>query len=315
MKVDRGRDATAPEEIPLEGWLDVAARVGQRIIDDRASLAAAGVAFYGMLALFPAMAAFVSIYGLVTDPQTIRDHVYLLTGIVPSAGLELLNIELQRITSAQTKTLGASFILSFGFSLWIANNGMRALFQSMNVAYDELEKRGFLKHIGMSLALTLAGSATTMIVLNGVVALPLLFSFVESDQLTTLTGVIVPSVLLFVLVNCGIAALYRWGPSRRRAKWRWITWGSVLASVLWVLVSSCFALYLAHWDTYSATYGSLGAVIGLMMWMYISAYVIIIGAQVNAEMEHQTLVDSTVGPARPMGHRGAHVADTIGKVR
>lgn len=308
----RGRNVDKPAQFGLRAWRDIGTRLWKQLARDRVGLIAAGVTFYTMLALIPGITAFVSLYGLVTDPLSIQNHISMLAGLAPPSALDLLRDELERITSAGTGTLGLSFALALGVALWSANNGVKALFQAMNVAYDEEEKRSFVKLLLLSFGFTLSIIVVTAIVINAVVIIPAVFDFIGLAVLTSTVGALVPALSIFLLVNLGIAALYRVGASRRRAKWRWITWGSVLASLIWLIGSFAFALYLANWGDYNATYGSLGTIMGLMMWIYISSYVVIVGAELNAEMEHQTRKDSTVGPDRPMGERGAYVADTLG---
>lgn len=311
----RGREAQSPSEIPARGWLDIAARIWQHLLADRAGLAAAAVTFYLFLAIVPALAILVSVYGLYTDPSAIEDQVNLLTGFLPQAGLDLIHRELERITGARTGTLSLSLIVSFLISLWSANNAVRALFQAMNVAYKEQEKRNFFSLLGLSLSFTFSAVFVAIFVINLVVVAPIALSFFGLSSTPAFLGAVASPLLLFVIVNIAIASLYRWGPSRKPAKWRWITWGSFLASLAWMAVAAGFAGYLANWANYGATYGSLGTIIGLMFWIYFSAYVVIVGAEIDAEIEHQTSRDSTIGPDRPMGSRGAVMADTIGEPR
>jgi membrane protein len=308
----RGREATRPTEIPAKGWKDVLARVVSEVSQDRVLMIAAGVTFYGLLALFPALSALVSIYGLVFDPATVQQQLQSLAGLLPEGAMAVVGEELTRLTSQSGSDLSLAFAGSLLVSLWSANAGVKALFEAMNVAYDEEEKRGFVKLTLVSLAFTLAALLAIVVALGSLVVLPLVlesFGFGSLGQaLVRIAGALV-LVLLFV---GGLAALYRYGPSRARADWRWITPGSILTLVVWVIASALFSWYAANLGSYNATYGSLGSVIGFLFWMWISATIVIVGAELNAELEHQTARDTTRGPDVPMGRRGATMADTLG---
>ncbi|MGZ6244118.1 MAG: YihY/virulence factor BrkB family protein, partial [Candidatus Binataceae bacterium] len=206
-----------------------------------------------------------------------------------------------------------AFVVGLGLALWSANAGVKAIFDALNIVYDEDEKRGFIRLNLISLSFTLAGIAAVILIIGAVVLLPLVLAFLgfaAQQQAGWLPLLRWP--VLFVLVTLGLAVLYRYGPSRRDAKWRWLTVGSVFAAITWMAVSVAFSWYLSKFADYNATYGSLGAVIGLMMWMWISTSVVLIGAELNSEIEHQTARDSTVGPPKPIGARGAVMADTVG---
>jgi membrane protein len=309
----RGREADWPSEIPAAGWKDIAWRLYAALNNDRVLLVAAGVTFYLLLALFPALAAFVSVYGIVSDPQTIADQIAYLGSMMPAAALELIQGQLQSLAQQDTDALGIGFLVGLAIAIWGANSGIKALFDAMNIAYGETEKRGFIKLNLISLVFTFAAIlvAITLLLVVGVVPAVL--------ALFNLGGVAAVLIdygrwpLMLLVITLGISILYRFGPSREHAKWRWLSWGSALAAVVWVAASWGFSWYLQNFANYNATYGSLGAVIGLLVWTWISMIVIIMGAELNAEMEHQTARDSTTGRPEPMGSRGAHVADTVGK--
>jgi len=301
--------------IPLRGWLDIAMRLKDRLGPDRIDLAAAAVAFYAILSLVPAIGLTVSVYGAYTDPATIADHIDLLRGFFPGGGLDLVRAELDRITGARDSTLSISILVTLGLSLWGASAAVRALFKAMNVAYGEEENRNFFQLIGLTLAFTAAAIVGAVVVVNMVVAVPVITSLFGFGSLQGILSAAISPLLMFLISNLAIAALYRWGPCRRPARWRWITAGSLFASIVWMVAASGFAFYLANWSNYNATYGSLGTIIGLMMWFFISAFIVILGAELNAEIELQTMRDSTTGRERPMGDRGAQVADTFGPAR
>jgi membrane protein len=311
----RGREAEKPTQIPAQGWKDIAYRVKDEISNDRIGTIAAGTTFFILLALFPALAAMVSLYGLIADPQTIQEHLTDLSGLVPAAMLDMVREELTRLSQTQTETLGISFVIGLLVALWSANNGMKALFDALNVAYGEAEKRGFFKLLMTSMMFTAGAVVFFILVLNVVIGIPLVVKFLNLGPVADALVSILPPIVLFAVAIFGIAVLYRYGPSRTAPKWRWITPGSAFAAVVWVIGSALFSWYLANWGDYSATYGSVGAIIGAMMWIYISMWIVLVGAEINSEIEHQTARDTTVGPEKPLGTRGAVMADRVGEAR
>jgi membrane protein len=311
----RGRRAPAPVRIPWRGWKDIALRTYQETQDDRLLALAAGVAFYSLVALFPAIAAGVSFYALFADAGTIGKHLSLVSGIVPAEVLDMLRDEITRIGARSDGKLTFGFLLGLGIALWSANAGMKAIFDALNAIYDEQEKRGLVRLNLISLFFTICAIAAVLLAIGAVIVFPLLlaaFGLSSGDQ--PIIGYLRWPVL-FVLLIVGLAVLYRYGPSRRLAKWRWINVGSVFAASVWLAVSSLFSWYLGNFANYNATYGALGAVVGLMIWMWLSTIVVLVGAELNSEIEHQTARDSTVGPEKPLGVRGAVMADTVGKAQ
>ena len=310
----RGRDATAPWQIPWSGWKDIFWRTYQQFGEDRLLAVAAGVVFYGLLALFPAITALVSLYGLFTNASTISQHISLVAGLLPAGGLEILEEQVSRITSKGDTKLGFASLFGLGLTLWSANAGMKAIIDALNVIYDEKEKRGFIKLNLISLTLTLGGMLAILLAIGAIVVLPLLLSFVGLGGIseTLLRALRWPALLVVVIL--GLAVLYRFGPSRDEARWQWLSVGSVFAAITWLASSALLSWYLENFADYDATYGSLGAAIGLMMWMWLSAIVILFGAELNSEIEHQTARDSTVGLEKPLGERGAAMADTVGAI-
>ena len=309
----RGRDADQPSRIPWRGWKDILWRTYEQISADRLLLIAGGVVFYGLLATVPTITALVSMYGIFTSPSAINAQLNFLADVMPSGAYQLISDQIVRIARNSDGKLTLAFILGLAVALWSANAGMKAIFDALNVVYDEDEKRGIVKLNAISLSFTLAGILVLMIVIGAVVVVPLvlaLVGFAAERQAGMLALLRWP--VLFVLVMFGLSVLYRYGPSRRQAKWRWVTVGSAFAALTWIVVSVAFSWYLSKFADYNATYGSLGAVIGLMMWMWISTAVVLIGAELNSEVEHQTARDSTTGPEKPIGARGAVMADTVG---
>lgn len=309
---DRGRHASTPRDIPRKGWRDILLRVYNEINQDRVLAVAAGVAFYGLLAIFPTIAAFISLYGLLADPATVSEHLESLQTVLPGGAIEIIGEQLQRITSQSDGSLGFSFFLGLAIALWSANAGTKAIFDALNVVYDEDEKRNFFVLNALSLLFTLSGIVLIIVGLGAMIGLPLLLERIGLGSGTEMALNLLRWPLLYIVFTIAIAVVYRYGPSRKRAKWRWITWGSLLAGLLWLAASALFSWYVANFASYNKTYGSLGAVVGLMIWMWISTIVILVCAELNAEMEHQTARDTTTPPRRPMGERGAVMADTIG---
>lgn len=308
----RGRGAEWPSQIPRKGWRDILWRLFARINEDRVMLIAAGATFYLLLALFPALAAFVSVYGFFADPTTIAGHLNVLAGILPQGGLELMEGQLTEFAREGQDTLGISFLIAFAVAFWSANNGVKTLFEALNIAYREREKRSFVALNLLSFVFTIGVMLVAVVLIAVVGILPAMLALLPVDELTDLILRYARWPILLVIAGLGISILYRFGPSRQRARWRWVSWGSVLASLVWLVASAGFSFYLQGFADYNATYGSLGAAIGFMMWTWISVIVLLVGAQLNAEIEHQTAVDTTTGKPQPMGMRGAVMADTLG---
>jgi membrane protein len=308
----RGRHARAPLQIPWRGWRDIAARVAHKTLENRVLLVAAGVAFYALVSLFPAIAAGVSLYALFADASTIAKHLSLVAGIVPAEALDMLRNEITRIATKSDNKLTFGFLLGLAIALWSANAGMKAVFDALNIIYDESERRGLLRLNLFSLLFTLCSIGAVLLAISAVMAFPLLAAAVGRSPTDQPIIDLLRWPLMFLLVIAGLAILYRYGPSRRPAKWRWLSVGSIFAASAWLAVSSLFSWYLGDFANYDATYGALGAVVGLMMWMWLSTIVVLVGAEINSEMEHQTARDSTVGVEKPLGARGAVMADTVG---
>lgn len=309
----RGQAADNPVQIPAPGLKDVVWRIYGDITENRILLTAAGVTFYLLLSLVPTLTAFVSIYGLFYDSSNVLDHVDLLRGIVPPGALEIVNDQLTRLTSESSNTLGWTLLVSLGIALWSASAGVKAMFEAMNVAYHEQEKRNFLQVALVAMVFTLCGAIAAVLVIAVVVIMPMLVELLPGGGGLEWAVRIGSYGAMLVVLSLMIAALYRWGASREEARWRWISPGVVLAVVALGAGSVGLSWYVTNFSDNNATYGPLGAVIGLMTWLWISATVVIIGAVLNSELEHQTARDSTTGERQPMGERGAYVADTLGE--
>ncbi len=311
----RGREANTPEQIPPRGWHDILWRVVLSISADRIMSTAGSVAFFSLLAIFPGIAAIVSLYGLFADASTIGSHLSLLSGILPAGVLALISDQIASIAKKSNNTLGMAFLVGVGVALFSANSGMAALFDALNVVYDEKERRSLVRFYSTTFLFTLAGIVFVIVALAGVVILPLILKFVGLPSTTEwLLGILRWPLLLVTLV-VSLAVIYRYGPSRRDARWRWVTWGSVVAALLWIAASMLFSFYVATFDSYNRTYGSLGAGVGFMVWLWISTVIVLIGGELNAEMEHQTARDTTEGRPKPLGARGAMMADHVGQAQ
>lgn len=310
---DRGRQADTPNQIPAKGLRDVFWRVAESIIADRVTLIAAGVTYFLLLSLFPALAALVALYGFIADPTSIMGHISFLARVFPPGSFDLILNQLTTLTQQKPAALSLAFVGGLGVALWSANSGMKALFDAMNVAYQEEEKRSFLWLNLLSLMFTLGALFIAIALVTAIGVLPALLAYFWLDHWQELLARFARWPFILVFIGCGIAAIYRYGPSRERAKLTWLSWGVVFSTLLWLAASILFSFYLENFANYNATYGALGALIGLMVWVWISVIILIVGAELNAELEHQTLRDSTTGSPLPMGDRGAFVADTVGK--
>lgn len=311
---DRGRSASTPAEIPTTGWKDILWRVYNGIGQDRILAIAGGVTFYQLLAIFPALAALVSAFSWIADPTTIDKQIGALAGLAPQEVISFIREQLASIAGSANVGLGIASIIGFVVSLWSANAGMKALFDALNVIYAEREKRGFVRLNLISLGFTLLGvvllslSLAAMLVLGpalqGATGLP---AYLQ-DLLR-----IARWPLLLIIVSLAVSVLYRYGPSRDKANWRWVTWGGAFAAFGWLATSMLFSWYAKNIGHFNETYGALGAAMSFMIWLWASSIVLLIGAKLNAEMEHQTKEDTTIGERRPLGQRGAAMADTVGQ--
>ncbi len=320
----RGRAAESPAQIPWRGWKDIFWRTYREVGDDRLLAVAAGAVFYLLLAMFPAITALVSSYGLFADSSTIAEHLSLASGIMPAGAFGIVQEQVTRLVSNSNEGLGFGFIFGLGLAVWSANAGMKAIMDALNVVYDESEKRGFFKLNLVSLAMTTGAIGLLLVMIAMIVVFPLVISAIGVDEISKWLGVELgtslivkyarwPTLLLVVIL--ALSVLYRFGPSRDAAKWRWLTIGSAFAAISWLAGSALLSYYLSNFANYDATYGSLGAAIGLMMWLWLTVIVVLVGAELNAEIEHQTAKDTTVGADRPLGTRGAIMADTVGAAK
>ncbi len=308
----RGRRSRNPLRIPFAGWKDILWRSYARINDDRLLATAAGVVFFALLAVFPAVTALVSSYGLFADPTTIGANLQTLSLMLPEGSFQIVQDQIARVLEKGSTALGWTFLFGLALAIWSANAGVKAVIDALNVAYEEREKRSFVKLNLMSLAFTTGGIAALLVMVGAVVAYPLALDHLGLAPESRFIISLVRWPLLFVILLLVLGVLYRFGPSRRAARWEWLSVGTLVAALLWIAGSSALSWYLQNFGNYNATYGSLGAAIGLMMWMWMSAIIVLCGAELNSEIEHQTAVDTTVGHPKPLGARGAVMADSLG---
>jgi membrane protein len=289
----------------------VLVRVMRQVKEDDVALLAAGVAFFALLALVPTLVALVSLYGLVADPSDVQTTVEDTLRAAPTEVQDLVSSQLESVIESSPSGLRIGAIVGLVLALWSASSGMKHLMGALTLAYDEVDDRKFLRLRGLALLLTLGAIVLALLALAGMVVPDAL-----DDSGTTGTVRLVLQIarwpVLGLIVILALSLLYRWAPDRDAARWRWVTPGAVVATVVWVVASIGFSLYTANFGNYNETYGTLGAIVVVMLWLYITAYVVILGAEINCELERQTLADTTRGPARPLGERGAYAADTLG---
>ncbi len=304
-----GRSADNPAQIPARGWWDVLKRVYAGFNDDRLMTEAAGVTFYTLLAIFPAMATLVSLYGLIADPATVNDQLQSLQGVVPGGGLDIITQQVKALTANPKQALGFAFATGLLTSLWSSNQGIKGLFDALNVVYHEKEKRGIVKRTLVTLAFTFGAIVFIILAMTAIVVVPIVFNYFGfGDWASTLLSAARWPALLVVLAVF-LSAVYKFGPSREQARWKWVSWGSAVATLLWLAGSAGFSYYVANFGSYNKTYGSLGAAIGFMTWIWISSIIVLLGGELNAELEQQTERDTTTGAPLPAGQRGAFKAD------
>jgi membrane protein len=309
----RGRHSGSPLQIPWTGWKDILWRTYVRSGEDRLLAIAAGVVFFGLLAVFPAITALVSCYGLFANPSTIGANLQTLALMLPQGSFEIVQDQIARVLMKGDTALGATFLFGLGLAIWSANAGAKAVIDALNVVYEEREKRSFVRLNLLSLAFTTGGIAALLLMVSAVVAVPLALDHAGLASESRIIIGLGRWPLLLVTLLAALGLLYRFGPSRQAARWEWLSVGTLAAALLWIAGSALLSWYLSNFGNYGATYGSLGAAIGLMMWMWMSAIIVLFGAELNSEIEHQTALDTTIGQPKPLGARGAVMADTMGR--
>ena len=309
---DRGRNASSPTQMPWRGWLDIARRVWQRLDEDNVSILSAGVAFYAMLAVFPALGAIVSVYALIAEPADVQAHFERVSSFMPGDVSGIFNEQLSALANQEQEDLSLGLISGILLGVWSAHRGVDALVRAVTVAYKESETRNFFKLNALTYVMTLGAVLLVVSAIALMVGLPTVISFLPfSGLMTALSGLL--GWLLFVAIAVfAISVLYRFGPPRTPAKWRWVSAGALMATIIWMIGSLAFSYYVSQFGQYNETYGTLSAIVVLLTWFFVTSFSLVLGATVNAELEHQTRTDSTSGKPKPMGERGALVADTLG---
>lgn len=289
----RGRAAERPKDIPARGWLDIAKRLKERISRSRLSIIAAGVAFYALLAIPPGLIALISLYGLVFDPQQVVDQIRALSGFLPEEAANVMATQLGEVASSDRTALGVGSAVAILLALWSASAGMRTLMQALNVAYEEEETRGTIRFYATAIALTLLAIVGALLAIAAVVAVPAAMQILGLGAFAKAAATVATLLALAGGMLVGLAVVFRYGPSRSKPRWSWATPGAIFATLMWIVGSALFSLYVANFSSYNETYGSMGAIVILLTWFLLTAYIILIGGELNAEMEAQTDKDTT----------------------
>lgn len=309
----RGRDAETPGQIPGAGWKDTLIRVKNEVTADRLSLVSAAMAYYALFAFVPAISSVVLIYAWVSDPSEISGHLASVSQFIPSEIMTMMNEQLKNLSGKASSTLGFGAISALLIALWSASRGTKAVIEALNIIYDEKDRRGFIKLNLIAIGITLAAVVMGILAIAVIVAIPVITNLFNLGRSTEIIGTGVSWIVLLALFSFFLSFIYRFGPNREKAKWKWVSTGALIAAVLWAIASAGFSFYAKEFGNFNKAYGSLGAIIVLMMWFWISSFVVLLGAEVNAELEHQTGRDTTTGEEKPLGDRGAHMADTLGE--
>ena len=308
---DRGHNAEKPTQIPKKGWKDIALRVKDRLTKDHVSIVSAGIAFYFFLAIFPAIAAALSIYGLVMEPAEVAQQMSQLANVLPEQAHQMISNILEKQSEKSASSLGWSLVLSILISLWSANKGAKAVFEGVNIIYDETDERGFFKLNAVTLLFTIGGIIIGFIAIAMVVAFPALIDKIGLPSTLETIIQLLRWPILALIVMFALAAVYKVAPCRNSPEFKWTSWGAIIATVFWLAGSLLFSLYVNNFGSFDEAYGSFAAVIILMLWFFLTGFIILLGAEINSEMEHQTSRDTTTGEDKPMGQRGGYHADHV----
>jgi membrane protein len=308
---DRGHNAERPSQIPMKGWKDIAIRVKDQMKTDHIPIVSAGIAFYFFLAIFPTIAAALSIYGLVMEPAEVQQQMSQLANVLPEQAHQMISSILEKQSEKPASSLGWSLVLSILISLWSANKGTKAVFQGVNISYNEKDERDFFKLAAVTLLFTIGGIIIGFVAIAMVVAFPALIDKLGLPATLETSIQLLRWPILALIVMFALAAVYKVAPYRKSPEFKWTSWGAVIATILWLGVSLLFSLYVNNFDSFDETYGSFAAVIILMLWFFLTAFIIMLGAEINSEMEHQTRHDTTTGEDKPMRQRGGHHTDHV----
>jgi membrane protein len=311
MQKDRGREAEAPSRMQSRSWTDILRRAGKNTYEKNLSLVAGGVAYYVLFALFPAVAALISLYCLVANPAGVVKHVQSLSGMLPSSTVKLIGVALSQLVSVSSRSLGLGAIIGIVIALWSGLNGMTGMMTAITIAYAQPERRGFFRFYVTGVLLTLVVIVGGLIALVLIAGLPMVLSGESAHGPAPWIGFVVEWPFLIVFAMGMMALIYRYGPDRDKPRWKWASPGVITATILWVVGSGLFSFYVYHFNSYNKTYGSLGVLLVLLTWLWLSVFVVLFGAEINGEVERRTKQDITVDPALPMGQRRAKDADTV----
>jgi len=306
-----GATADQPKEIPAKGWYQVTKRAWAESKVDQVPLLAAGVAFYSFLSLFPAMIAAVTVYGLVADPQTVARQAEAISNALPSSAASLITDQMKQIAAQPQQSLGLGLLIALALALWSASGGVGNIVTAINVAYDEEETRGFIKRKALALGFTFGAILFVVVAVALIAVVPAVLDAVLPEGPLRVLVNVARWALLVLAVATALAVLYRFAPDRDSPKFAWTSVGSSVATVIWILASAGFSLYVDNFGSYSKTYGALAGVAVLMLWLWLTAFIVLLGAEINAEAEQQTVQDTTVGPPKPLGERNAVKADNL----
>jgi len=306
-----GADASKPSEVPARGWTQILRRAWAESKADQVPLLAAGVAFYSFMALFPAMIAAITLYGLVADPATVSRQADKLTSAMPSDAASLVTRQMRAVADSPSQSLGLGLVIALALALWSAAGGVGNIVTAINIAYDEEETRGFVRRKLLSLGLTLGAIVFVVVAIGFVAVAPAVLDHLVGGGPARWGFEALRWLLLLAGISTVLALLYRYAPDRDEPKFRWVSVGAVTASVVWLVASLGFSLYVDNFSSYSKTYGALAGVVVLLLWLWITNLIVLLGAEVNAEAEQQTARDTTRGPERPLGERDAVKADSL----
>jgi membrane protein len=306
-----GIHAEKPTQIPWRGWKQIVKRAWAEHKADNMPIIGGGVAFFGFLSIFPGLIALISIYGLVASPETVTQQIEDLSTQLPDEAAQLIGEQLTSIAANSGRALTVGLVVSILAALWSASGGVGNLVTAVNIAYDEVETRNFLKLRGLSLGLTLGAVAFVIVAFGLLAVVPVVLDALPLGIVGTILAHVVRWTLLLAMFAGSLAVVYRAAPDRDAPRFRWVSLGAVVATVLWALVSVGFSLYVDNFGSYDKTYGTIAGVIVLMLWLYLTCYLVLLGAEINSEAEHQTAQDTTKGEPEPMGSRDATMADSL----
>jgi len=308
---DRGHHAEKPAQIPMKGWKDIGLRVKEQLTANHVPIVSAGIAFYFFLAIFPTIAAALSIYGLVMEPAEVKQQMSQLADVLPEQAHQMISNILESQSEKAGSSLGWTLVLSILISLWSANKGTKAIFQGVNITYNEKDERGFFKLTAVTLLFTISGIVIGFIAIAMVVVFPALIDMIGLPATLETIIQLLRWPILALIVMFSLATVYKVAPYRKSPEYKWTNWGAFIATILWLGGSLLFSLYVNNFDNIDEMYGSFAAVIILMLWFFLTAFIILLGAEINSEMEHQTRHDTTTGEDKPMGQRGGYHADHV----